>query len=153
MRTLQYYYQKSLVFRDELADGGILFYRILYDKKPLQRVAARGPHIIGHSDIGIQVCTLSLFMSLLLLITVMLILFCCCIYLDKLYYNVFIYKCTLKSNSFLRSAKGVISLWNLKTKRVKRNIDEHCGHGILGLDITENAKLIRYSKNIFAWIL
>ncbi|KXJ10486.1 Guanine nucleotide-binding protein subunit beta-like protein 1 [Exaiptasia diaphana] len=50
---------------------------------------------------------------------------------------------------FLRSVKGVISLWDLKTKRIHTNIEEHSGNGILGLHITENSKLISHGRDGF----
>ena len=45
----------------------------------------------------------------------------------------------------ISSSKGIISLWDLKTKRAHTNLDEHSEKGILGLDITKDSKLIRYS--------
>ncbi|KAK3737451.1 hypothetical protein QZH41_008337 [Actinostola sp. cb2023] len=49
----------------------------------------------------------------------------------------------------ISSSKGIISLWDLKTKRAHTNLDKHSEKGILGLDITKDSKLISHGRDGF----
>ena len=46
-------------------------------------------------------------------------------------------------NFISRSAKGIINLWNLKTKRTELILDGHSGNGILAADFLPSGKVIR----------
>lgn len=46
---------------------------------------------------------------------------------------------------FKRSVKGIINLWNLKTKRTELTLDGHDGHGILAADFHPCGRVIRYT--------
>ena len=46
-------------------------------------------------------------------------------------------------NFISRSAKGIINLWNLKTKRTELILDGHSGNGILAADFLPGGKVIR----------
>ena len=44
----------------------------------------------------------------------------------------------------IRSSKGIVSLWDLKTRRARQTLDGHDGQGILGLDFLSNGTVIRW---------
>ena len=44
---------------------------------------------------------------------------------------------------FDRSAKGIINLWSLKTKRTELTLDGHDGHAILAADFLPSGTVIR----------
>ena len=47
-----------------------------------------------------------------------------------------------------RSAKGIVNLWNLKTKRTELILDGHNGNGILAADFLPGGKVIRLVEGI-----
>ncbi|EDO44526.1 predicted protein [Nematostella vectensis] len=51
------------------------------------------------------------------------------------------------------SSNGIISLWNLKTKRVQSSIDNHHGKAVIELGLTNKPNLISHGRDgkIFIW--